>query len=95
MQTGLIHFGVVKVGMVVIDFVMAYLSLLREKKTLRLRDLTLTVNTKYNLSSVLKTLEFSRVRSMSDIFDVFNSRDEIFLVFTPKKVNFLFILYLL
>ena len=32
MQTGLIHFGVVKVGMVVIDFVMAYSSLLREKK---------------------------------------------------------------
>ena len=43
MRTGLIHFGVVKVGMVVIDFVMAYSSLLREKKkTLRLRDLTLT-----------------------------------------------------
>ena len=42
MQTGLIHFGVVKVGMVVIDFVVAYSSLLREKKTLRLRDLTLT-----------------------------------------------------
>ena len=42
MQTGLIHFGVVKVGMVVIDFVMAYSSLLSEKKTLRLRDLTLT-----------------------------------------------------
>ena len=80
--------------MVVIDFVMAYSSLLREKKTLRLRDLTLTVNTKYNLSSLLKTLEFSRVRSTSDIFDVFNSRDKIFLVFTPKKVNFLFILYL-
>ena len=42
MQTGLIHFGVVKVGMVVIDFVMAYSSLLSEKKKLRLRDLTLT-----------------------------------------------------
>ena len=28
--------------MVVIDFVMAYSSLLREKKTFRLRDLTLT-----------------------------------------------------
>ena len=49
----------------------------------------LTVNTKYNLSSVLKTLEFSRVRSTSDIFDVFDSRDEIFLVFTPKKVIFI------
>ena len=43
MQTGLIHFGVViYVGMLVIDFVMAYSSLLREKKTLRLWDLTLT-----------------------------------------------------
>ena len=29
---------------------------------------------------------------MNENFDVFNSRDEIYLVFT-KKVNFLFILY--
>ena len=28
-------------------------------------------------------------------FDVFNSRDEIYLVFTKKKVHFLFILYFL
>ena len=53
------------------------------------------MNTKYYLSSMLKTLEFSQVLSTSDNFDVLNSRDEIFLVFTPKKVNFLFILYLL
>ena len=50
------------------------------------------VNTKYISSSVLKTSEFSRVRSTSENFDVFNSRDEIYLVFTEKKVNFLFIL---
>ena len=31
---------------------------------------------------------------MNENFDVFNSRDEIYLVFT-KKVNFLFILYFL
>ena len=50
------------------------------------------VNTKYISSSVLKTSEFSRVRSTSENFDVFNYRDEIYLVFTEKKVNFLFIL---
>ena len=48
------------------------------------------VNTKYISSSVLKTSEFSRVRSTSGNSDVFNSRDEIYLVFTEKKVNFLF-----
>ena len=91
--------------MVVTDFVMAYSSLVREKKTLRLRDLMFTatlylghllfeVNAKH-LSSVLKTSEFSRGRSTSENSEVFNSRDEIFLVFTPKNVNFLFILYFL
>ena len=50
------------------------------------------VNTKYISSSELKTSEFSRVRSTSENFDVFNSRDEIYLVFTSKKVNFPFIL---
>ena len=33
------------------------------------------------------------MRSTNENFDVFNSRDEIYLVFT-KKVNLLFILYL-
>ena len=51
------------------------------------------VNTKYISSSELKTSEFSRVRSTSENFYVFNSRDEIYLVFTEKKANFLFILY--
>ena len=50
------------------------------------------VNTKYISSSVLKTSEFSLVRSTSVNYDVFNSRDDIYLVFTEKKVNFLFIL---
>ena len=85
MQTGLIHFGVVKVGMVVIDFVMAYSSLLREKKMLQLRDLTLTVNTKYNLSSVLKTLEFSLVRSTSDILMFSTHEMKYFWHLPPKK----------
>ena len=50
------------------------------------------VNTKYISSSELKTSEFSRVRSTSENFYVFNSRDEIYLVFTEKtKANFLFI----
>ena len=53
-------------------------------------------NTKYISSSELKTSEFSRVRSTSENFYVFNSRDEIYLVFTKKKNNkfsFYFIQY--
>ena len=42
-------------------------------------------NTEYISSSVLKTSEFSRVRSTSENSDIFNSRDEIYLVFTKKK----------
>ena len=53
------------------------------------------MNTKYISSSVLKTSEFSWVRSTNENFDVFNSRDEMYLVFTKRKVNFLFILYVL
>ena len=52
------------------------------------------VNNKYISSSELKTSEFSRVRSTSENFYVFNSRDETYLVFTEKnRANFLFILY--
>ena len=36
-------------------------------------------------SSVLKTSEFSRVHSTSENSDVFNSLDEIYLVFTEKS----------
>ena len=43
------------------------------------------VNTKYISSSVLKTTVFSRVRSTSENFDVFNSRDGIYLEFTEKR----------
>ena len=46
------------------------------------------MNTKYISSSVLKTLEFSRVRSTSEYSDIFNSRDEIYLVFTKKSIFF-------
>ena len=50
---------------------------------------------KYFSSSVLKTSEFSRVRSTNENFDVLNSRDEICLVFTKKsKFSFYFILSL-
>ena len=51
------------------------------------------VNTKYISSSVLKTSEFSRVRSKSENFDVFNSRDDIYLVFTEKKKKKIFFLF--
>ena len=44
------------------------------------------VNTKYISSSVLKTSEFSRVRSTSENSDFFfNSRDEIYSVFPEKE----------
>ena len=43
---------------------------------------------------MLKTSEFSRVHSMCENSDVFNSRDEIYLVFTQKsKFSFDFILF--
>ena len=52
------------------------------------------LNTKYISSSELKTSEFSRVRSTSENFYVFNSRDEIYLVFKEKsKCSFYFIQY--
>ena len=51
------------------------------------------VNTKYISSSGLKASEFSRVRSTSENFYVFNSRDEIYLVFTGKKSKFSFYFY--
>ena len=51
------------------------------------------VNIKYIASSVMKTSEFSRVRRTTENFDVFNSRDGIYLVFTKKsKLSFYFIL---
>ena len=40
------------------------------------------VNTKYISSSVLKTAKFSRVRSTSENSNVFNSRNEMYLLFT-------------
>ena len=43
------------------------------------------VNTKYISSNVLKISEISRVRSTNEIADIFNTFDEIFLVFTEKK----------
>ena len=43
------------------------------------------VNTKYISSNVLKISAFSRVRSTSEIDDIFNTFDEIFLVFTVKR----------
>ena len=50
------------------------------------------VNTKYISSNVLKISVISRVRSTSEIADIFNTRDEIFLVFTEKKqIFFLFL----
>ena len=49
------------------------------------------VNTKYISLSELKTSEFSRVHSTSEFFYVFNTQDEIYLVFTEKKqIFFLF-----
>ena len=53
------------------------------------------MNTKYISLSVLKTSEFSWVRSTNENLDVFNSLDEIYLVFTKKKkIFFLFYTFL-
>ena len=43
------------------------------------------VNTKYISSNVMKVSGNSRVRSTSEFSDIFNTRDEICLVFTDKK----------
>ena len=43
------------------------------------------VNTKYISLSISKTSELLRVRSTSENSDVFNSHDEIYLVFAKKK----------
>ena len=52
------------------------------------------VDTEYISSSDLKTSEFSRVLCTRENFYVFNTRDEIYLVFTEKKqIFFLFIRY--
>ena len=51
------------------------------------------VNTKYISLSGLKKSYFSRVHSTSENADIFTTQDKIYLVFAPKKVNFLFILY--
>ena len=49
------------------------------------------VNTKFISSNVLKISEISRVRSTSEIADIFNTYDEFSLVFTEKKeIFFLF-----
>ena len=51
------------------------------------------MNNKYILSSELKTSEFSQVRGMSENVFVFNSQDEIYLVFTEKKKQIFFLFY--
>ena len=43
------------------------------------------MNTKYISSNVLKISVISRVRSTSEIADIFNTFDEIFLVFAEKS----------
>ena len=41
----------------------------------------------------VETHQNSRVRNTSKKSDVFNSRDEIYLIFTKKNVNFIFLFY--
>ena len=47
-----------------------------------------SVNTKYISSRELKTSKFSLVLRTRENSDVFNSRDEIYLVFTEKRQIF-------
>ena len=44
-------------------------------------------------TEAVRQCEFSRVRSTRENVYVFNSRDEIYLVFTEKKCNFFFLSY--
>ena len=53
------------------------------------------MNTKYMSSNVLKASDFLRVHSKSNYSDVFISRDELYLVFTEKKVFFVLFFYFL
>ena len=43
------------------------------------------MNTKFILPNILKISVISRVRSTSEMADIFNTRDQIFLVFTEKS----------
>ena len=53
------------------------------------------VKIKYISSRDLKTSEFSRVYNTSEKYDVSNSQDQLYFVFTEKNVTFLFILFFL
>ena len=53
-----------------------------------------SVNTKYISSRELKTSEFSLVLRTRENSVVFNTLDEIYLVFTSKKVNVLYVVYM-
>ena len=46
----------------------------------------------YISSGVLKTSDFSRVRSTNEDSDVFNSRDEIYIWYLPKKSIFFYLI---
>ena len=52
-----------------------------------------SVNTKYISSHVLKISAISLVLRTRVIADIFNTFDEIYSVFTSKKVNILFLFY--
>ena len=52
------------------------------------------MNTKYISSNVLKISVISRVRSTSELADIFNTRDEIFFGIYRKKSKFSFYFFL-
>ena len=54
-------------------------------KKYKIKSLLFSVNTKYISSCELKTSEFSLVLRTGENSDVFNTLDEIYLVFTSKK----------
>ena len=53
----------------------------------------LEVNTKYISSILLKTSEFSWVRSTSENFDVLKSWDDIYLVFNEEEKKSFYLIY--
>ena len=71
--------------LLLMQFVFSYFSSYTEKIIRAFTFYFLGVNTRYISSDVLKISVISRVRSTSKIADIFNTFNEIYLVFAPKK----------
>ena len=68
-----------------------YFSSTEKKNKRKFIFYSITVNTEIVSSHVLQISEISFVLRICEITDIFNTFDEIYLVFTSKKVNILYI----